>query len=179
AAGARCTLGWRIALLRDPAAFHGTIDRRAPLWKQNPGTQGTGGTPDRGSEESDRRRPRWLDGRPVCRRHRSPDARTLAGGCASRLGAPESSRPSARPPARVGAHAQRNEPSVSNAFAIAGRLTDRGRGRRTGAGVTTSHDPVARGGLAEPRGAELRGALLRLEIHVHEPEAVAEAGRPL
>ena len=42
-----------------------------------------------------------------------------------------------------------------------------------------SHHPVARGGLAEPCGTQLGRPLLCLEVHVHQPEAVAEPGVPL
>src|SRR5262245_59095009 len=38
---------------------------------------------------------------------------------------------------------------------------------------------VAARRLAEPRSTCLRRALLRLEVHVHQPEAVAEAKGPL
>jgi hypothetical protein len=41
------------------------------------------------------------------------------------------------------------------------------------------HHSVAGCGLAEPRGAELGTALLRLEVHTHQPEAVAEPVYPL
>src|SRR4051794_15692522 len=42
-----------------------------------------------------------------------------------------------------------------------------------------SDDLVAAGGLFEPRGAQLGRPLERLEVDVHQSEAVAEAGRPL
>ena len=41
------------------------------------------------------------------------------------------------------------------------------------------HDRGAPRRLAEPRGARLGRALLRLEVHVHDPEPVAVAGHPL
>src|SRR5437899_7014174 len=44
---------------------------------------------------------------------------------------------------------------------------------------TPSDHRVAPGRLAEPLRAELRRALLRLEVHVDQPEAVAVAISPL
>src|SRR5215510_13252610 len=41
------------------------------------------------------------------------------------------------------------------------------------------YDGIAPGRLAEPRGAHLGRALLRLAVHVHQPVAVAEPGGPL
>ena len=41
------------------------------------------------------------------------------------------------------------------------------------------HDRVAPGCLAGPRDPKLRRTLLRVEVHVNQPEAVAEAGPPL
>src|SRR5215471_8180678 len=48
------------------------------------------------------------------------------------------------------------------------------RGRALGA----SDDRVARHGLAEPSGTTFRRALLRLEVHMDEPEPIAEAVDP-
>src|SRR5215467_11457208 len=62
--------------------------------------------------------------------------------------------------------------------ALAPRRLDAGRPSRSSTGVQLLHHPVARGGLAEPHGAQLGRALLRREVHVHEAEAVAVAVDP-
>src|SRR5262245_3952448 len=50
--------------------------------------------------------------------------------------------------------------------------------RSAGTRFPALHDPIARGRLAKPSGAELRRAPLRLEVHVGQAETVAVAIDP-